>query len=68
MLVYCSYTHTRVLYSLSLWWQEVGRKQVVFFCSEILGEEPDPTMLKEISQDEEGNGDEDIEAAMMHTQ
>jgi hypothetical protein len=33
---------------------EIGRRQIVYFCAEILGEEPDPTMLAEIDQDEEG--------------
>ena len=32
---------------------EVGRKQVIHFCAEILDEEPCPTMLKEIEEDEE---------------
>jgi hypothetical protein len=33
---------------------EVGRKQVIYFCAEILDEEPDPTMLQEVElQDEE---------------
>lgn len=32
---------------------EIGRKQIVYFCAEVLGEEPDPIMLKEI-EDEDG--------------
>lgn len=32
---------------------EVGRKQVIFFCSNVLGEQPDPTMLAEVDEDEE---------------
>jgi len=32
---------------------EIGRKQIITFCAEILGEEPDPTMLKEIEGDED---------------
>ena len=32
---------------------EVGRKQIITFCAEILGEEPDPSMMKEIEGDEE---------------
>ena len=32
---------------------EIGRKQIVYFCAEILDEEPDPTMLLEIDRDEE---------------
>jgi hypothetical protein len=32
---------------------EIGRHQIIFFCSEILDEgEPDPTMLQEIYQEE----------------
>jgi MAGE family len=27
---------------------EIGRRQVIFFCAEILDEEPDPTMLQEL--------------------
>jgi MAGE family len=27
---------------------EIGRRQVIYFCSEILDEEPDPTMLQEL--------------------
>lgn len=30
---------------------EIGRKQVIYFCAEILDEEPDPTMLAEINED-----------------
>jgi hypothetical protein len=42
---------------------EVGRKQVVFFCAEILGTAPDPAMLKEIEEDDEDeNGAEDAAA------
>ena len=43
---------------------EVGRKQVICFCAEILGEEPDPTMLAELEESEddgEGDGEEDDE-------
>lgn len=32
---------------------EIGRKQIVYFCSQILDEQPDPTMLDEIEKDEE---------------
>jgi hypothetical protein len=32
---------------------EIGRRQVIFFCSEILDQEVDPQMLKELD-DEEG--------------
>jgi hypothetical protein len=35
---------------------EVGRTQVVYFCAEILGTEPDPAMLKEIEEDDEDVG------------
>ena len=27
---------------------EIGRKQIIYFCAEVLGEDPDPTMLKEL--------------------
>ena len=38
---------------------EIGRKQVLFFCSEILDEQPDPTMLAELDeQDDHGNDEE----------
>lgn len=30
---------------------ELGRKQIISFCAEVLGEEPDPTMLAEIEDD-----------------
>lgn len=30
---------------------ELGRKQIITFCAEILNEEPDPSMLKEIEDD-----------------
>jgi hypothetical protein len=32
---------------------EVGRKQVIYFCSNVLDEQPDPTMLAEVDEDEE---------------
>ena len=32
---------------------EIGRKQVICFCAEVLGEEPDPTMLAELEECEE---------------
>lgn len=36
---------------------ELGRRQIITFCAEILGQEPDPSMLKEI-QDDGLEGDE----------
>jgi hypothetical protein len=36
---------------------EVGRKQVIYFCAEILDEEPDPSMLKEAEGEQE---DDDV--------
>lgn len=40
---------------------EVGRKQIITFCAEILEEEPDPSMLKEIEGDEDDDkNDADI--------
>ena len=44
---------------------EIGRKQLVQFCAQILDEQPDPTMLAEIDEDEEdseeGDGGEEEE-------
>lgn len=37
---------------------EIGRKQVIFFCSNVLDEQPDPTMLAEVDEDEEASEDE----------
>lgn len=37
---------------------EIGRKQIIYFCASILGEEPDPSMLREVEEDIED--DEDI--------
>ncbi len=36
---------------------ELGRRQIITFCAEILGEEPDPSMMKEI-QDDNVEGEE----------
>mmetsp|Transcript_18357 Transcript_18357/g.45572 ORF Transcript_18357/g.45572 Transcript_18357/m.45572 type:complete len:329 (+) Transcript_18357:118-1104(+) len=38
---------------------EIGRRQIVTFCASILGEEPDPSMLREIEDDV--NNSEDAE-------
>ena len=32
---------------------EVGRKQVIYFCYNVQDEQPDPTMLAEVKEDEE---------------
>lgn len=40
---------------------EVGRRQVVYFCSNVLDEQPDPTMLAEIDEDDESSDKEDEE-------
>lgn len=37
---------------------EVGRRQVVYFCSNVLDEQPDPTMLAEIDEDDEESEEE----------
>ena len=37
---------------------EVGRKQVIYFCSNVLDEQPDPTMLAEVDEDEEESMEE----------
>jgi hypothetical protein len=40
---------------------EIGRKQIIFFCASILGEEPDPSMLREVEEDvEDGEDIEDL--------
>lgn len=38
---------------------EVGRKQIIYFCSNVLDEQPDPTMLAEVDEDMEEEGEED---------
>lgn len=40
---------------------EIGRKQIIYFCAEILDEEPDPNMLMELEQDEEAQEEEFME-------
>mmetsp|Transcript_6995 Transcript_6995/g.15089 ORF Transcript_6995/g.15089 Transcript_6995/m.15089 type:complete len:366 (-) Transcript_6995:150-1247(-) len=42
---------------------EIGRRQIIYFCSNVLGEQaPDPTMLAEIEEDEALDNDEgDVE-------
>ncbi|KAL7528698.1 hypothetical protein ACHAXR_004655 [Thalassiosira sp. AJA248-18] len=40
---------------------EVGRKQIIYFCSNVLDEQPDPTMLAEVDEDEEMEEDEETE-------
>jgi hypothetical protein len=37
---------------------EIGRRQIIFFCAEVLGEEPDPTMLKEVAEDLEEDAED----------
>jgi len=37
---------------------EVGRKQIIYFCSNVLDEQPDPTMLAEVDGDDDGFDDE----------
>lgn len=41
---------------------ELGRKQIITFCAEILGEEPDPSMLKEIEGDDDEEEEEGVDA------
>lgn len=36
---------------------EVGRKQIIYFCSNVLDEQPDPTMLAEVDGDDDGFDD-----------
>ena len=39
---------------------EIGRKQIIYFCAALLGEEPDPSMLREVEEDiEHGNMEDD---------
>jgi hypothetical protein len=38
---------------------EIGRRQIVWFCSNILDEQPDPTMLAEIEEDEYSESEEE---------
>ncbi|GAX19535.1 hypothetical protein FisN_19Hh112 [Fistulifera solaris] len=40
---------------------EIGRKQILYFCSQILGQDPDPSMLLELEQDEPDQGVEEEE-------
>ena len=40
---------------------EVGRKQIIHFCSDVLDEQPDPTMLAEVDEGEEDDDEEDEE-------
>ena len=40
---------------------EIGRRQIVWFCSNILDEQPDPTMLAEIEEDEPEESEEEEE-------
>jgi hypothetical protein len=44
---------------------EVGRKQVIYFCAEILDEEPDPTMLKEVEEELEEEEEEESDEVFM---
>lgn len=46
---------------------EIGRRQVIYFCSEILGEQPDPSMLQEVADDGAG-GDDDMTLTVATTQ
>lgn len=41
---------------------EIGRRQIVMFCSSILDEQPDPTMLQEIEEDEGVSEEEEEDA------
>lgn len=43
---------------------EIGRKQIIYFCAQILDEQPDPTMLQELEEEgieEEGDAEGDEE-------
>lgn len=43
---------------------EIGRKQIICFCASILGEEPDPSMLREVDDDIDDGENADNDAAM----
>jgi len=45
---------------------EIGRKQVIYFCAELLDEEPDPTMLAEIEDNQEEEVEEEVEGEAIH--
>ena len=36
---------------------EIGQRQIIYFCAEVLDEEPDPTMLAELEPQEEENSE-----------
>eukprot|EP00558_Chaetoceros_sp_UNC1202_P009124 CAMPEP_0197236362 /NCGR_PEP_ID=MMETSP1429-20130617/3486_1 /TAXON_ID=49237 /ORGANISM="Chaetoceros sp., Strain UNC1202" /LENGTH=132 /DNA_ID=CAMNT_0042695121 /DNA_START=24 /DNA_END=423 /DNA_ORIENTATION=- len=39
---------------------EVGRKQIIYFCAQVLDQEPDPTMLQELAnENDDKHGDDD---------
>lgn len=40
---------------------EIGRKQVIHFCAEVLGEEPDPTMLAELEESGDEGEEEEVD-------
>ena len=40
---------------------EIGRRQIIYFCANILDEQPDPTILAEIDEDEDVSQEEDGE-------
>lgn len=39
---------------------EIGRKQIIYFCADIMNEDPDQGMLLELDRDEEREGEMDI--------
>jgi hypothetical protein len=45
---------------------EIGKKQVIYFCAELLDEAPDPTMLAEIESFQEEEAEEEVEAEAIH--
>jgi hypothetical protein len=40
---------------------EIGQRQIIYFCAEVLNEEPDPTMLAELGPQEEEDNSESVE-------
>jgi hypothetical protein len=45
---------------------EIGKKQVIYFCAELLDEAPDPTMLAEIESFQEEEAEEEVEGEAIH--
>lgn len=44
---------------------EIGRKQIIYFCAEVLDEQPDPTMLQELEEEDGAQDDQEEEEQEM---